>query len=75
MAVAVAVIVIVVMIVTGMIVRCRFSVSNLLRGRCLGLGIQVLDLGFAEDAVERSVAVRNRAHKVSYIQVLLEGDL
>jgi hypothetical protein len=62
-------------VVTGVVVGCGLSLSELLGGGSLSLGVQVLDLGLTEDAGAGSASGMCNGGAATYIQVLLEGDL
>jgi hypothetical protein len=47
---ALAMVMVVVVVVAGMVVGLGFGLSELLGGGCLGLRVQVLNLGLTEDA-------------------------
>jgi hypothetical protein len=57
------------------IMACTFGCCQLLR--CIGgdLGVEIFDLGFAKDAICRSIFGKKLVRISTYIQVLLAGDL
>lgn len=78
LALAVVVVMVVVVVVTSVLTTGGLGGGQLLSSGSLGLGVQVLNLGLAEDAALCQFCF-SRGHiecwDSTYIQVLLEGDL
>lgn len=72
---ALAVVMVMVVVVTRMISISGLGSSKLLSSGGLRLGVEIFDLGFAEDAVVLvSLCARSACSCSTHIQVLLVGD-